>query len=469
MKRMTLRAAVGFLILINLGSSHGSGRLSGQEDWRSAMRQINPNLGEPFEINEQRVEAAGIQKISGLHLDLYTDVRDPKKVVELVEVFNQSIVPWCDYFDVDVAKTKNWKMRAFLIADAEKPDKFRQAGLMPDDLPDFRAGFQRRHDLWLYLQPGNYYTRHLLIHEGTHGFMEWFAGGYGAPWYSEGIAELFGVHRWNRRELELRYRLRDRREADYWGRVKRIKVDRADGKAMSLTDVLTIAPTAFLEVRYYAWSWAGCEFFGKHETSKAAFAKLRKMANVHPTIFNQQFIREIQPNWSQLERDWELFLAEMEYGYEIQRGRLTDAEPVSTSSGVSKSKFRIQSDRSWQKTSVAVKKGDRLQIVGKGEFQVGASQTTAANEPQPWLCQSNGITIEYYNGHPLGMLHAGVFADGASDPKEQIGGLIESFPVGSGSEFLASRDGILCLRINESPAKLDDNSGALEVTIEKLE
>ncbi len=464
-----IRAAVGFLILILLGSNDGSRGLRGQDAWRSAMRQINPNLGEPFEINPQRVEAAGIQKISGRHLDLYTDVRDPKKAVELVEVFNQSIDQWCDYFDIDVAKTKNWKMRAFLIADAKQPDRFRQAGLMPDDLPDFRAGFQRRHDLWLYLQPGNYYTRHLLIHEGTHGFMEWFAGGYGAPWYSEGIAELFGVHRWINQELQLRYRLRDRREADYWGRVKRIKVDRADGKALSLNEILTIPTTAFLDVRYYAWSWAGCEFFGKHEASKEAFAKLRKMANVRPTSFNQQFIREIQPNWSQLERDWELFLAEMEYGYEVQRGRITVAEPVSTISGPSQAKFRIQTDRSWQKTSVAVKKGERFRIVGKGEFLVGASETPLAGESQPWPCQSNGITIEYYNGYPLGMLHAGVLAEGASDPKEQISGLIDSFPIGDGCEFLATRDGVLCLRINESPAKLDDNSGALEVTVEKLE
>lgn len=467
--RLVFTAVVGFLTLACLGPDW----LVGQENWQTAMRKINPNLGGAFEIDPKRVEAAGIQKIAGLHLDLYTDVRDPKMTVELVDVFNRSIGQWCDYFEIDVAKTKNWKMRAFLIADKKKPDQFRKAGLMPDDLPDFRAGFQRRHDLWLYLQPGNYYTRHLLIHEGTHGFMQWFAGGYGAPWYSEGIAELFGVHRWNEQKLELRYRLRDRREADYWGRVKRIKTDRASGKSMTLNDVLTIPPAAFLDVRYYAWSWAGCEFFGKHETTKAAFAKLRKMAAIDPKTFNQQFIREIRPDWKQLERDWELFIGEMEYGYDVERGRLSDAKPMVAKLNGTDSKFQIQSDLSWQITSINVKQGDRLRISGTGEFRVGASETAAPGSAdpnsQPWPCQSNGITIEYYNGHPLGMLHAGILATGVDNPKEQIRGLLEPLPVGNSSEILANRDGVLCLRINESPAKLDDNSGALEVTVEKLE
>lgn len=443
-----------------------------QDKWLSNMRQINPNLGGTFEIDARKVEVAGIQVISGKHLDLYTDVRDAERTAELVEVFNRSVNQWCDYFGVDVARTENWKMRAFLIADAKNPDRFRKAGLMPADLPEFRAGFQRQHDLWLYLQPGNYYTRHLLIHEGTHGFMQWYMGGYGAPWYSEGIAELFGVHRWQDSALELRYRLRDRSEADYWGRVKRIKDDRADGNSMSLTDVLNIPPAAFLDVRYYAWSWAGCEFFENHELSSRAFAKLNQMAAIDPTAFNLQFVNEIQKDWDQLQRDWELFLGEIEYGYEVQRGRLTPAKPIGARFGASDTQFEIRSDHSWQGTTLKVKKGDRLKISGRGEFQVGVSKQTSANRSgktqEPWPCQSNGITIEYYRGHPLGMLHAGILAPQAPLPVEQISELLDPIPVGSGTEILASRDGILCLRINESPAKLDDNSGVLEVTVEKL-
>ena len=57
-----------------------------------------------------------------------------------------------------------------------------------------------------------------------------------------------------------------------------------------------------------------------------------------------------------------------------------------------------------------------------------------------------------------------------TDRPEQI----VQVPIGSsGSDSEKSvtftRGGVLALRINESPAKLGDNSGGLKVTIEKLE
>lgn len=446
------------LILISMGHS-----ASAQDNWLDSMREINPTIVASFEIDEGLVRAAGIQKIPGQHIDLYTDVRESEKVDELVGVFDESVNQWCAYFKIEPDKAKHWKIRAFLIADEDDPSRFQQAGLMPDHLPSFKAGFQRQHDLWLYLQPGNYYTRHLLIHEGTHAFMLWFLRGYGSPWYGEGMAELFGVHRWNGQKLELLYRLRDRSESENWGRVKQIKDERDAGTAMSLSDVLNIPPTAFLDVRFYAWSWAGCEFFAKHEKTKVEFAKLPQFAGLDSTEFNQQFGRRIQNNWVELERDWVLFVAEMEYGYEIQRGSLSQAHPVEAKFGSMSSKFRIASNRSWQSTKVKIKKGDRVRITGSGEFIVADDRGS-----RPWGCQSNGVTIRYYQGHPLGMLQAGILNPGAKTAQEQVKALIDPIPVGFSAEIIAPSDGILCLRINESPAFLDDNQGALEVTVEKL-
>lgn len=436
---------------------------SAQESWLESMQKINPAIDAPFEIDEQLVLDAGIRKISSQHLDLYTDVREPEKVDELVSVFDDAVDQWCNYFKIEPEKAKNWKLRAFLIADENDPSRFKRAGLMPDDLPNFKAGFQRRHHLWFYLQPGNYYTRHLLIHEGTHAFMLWFLRGYGSPWFGEGMAELFGVHRWSDQKLQLQYRLRDRSEAEYWGRVKRIKDERDAGKAMTLSDVLNIPPTAFLDVRYYAWSWAGCEFFSKHEKTKLEFAQLPKIVDQDSTKFNQHFSQAIQGNWDELERDWELFVGEMEYGYEIQRGRITNADLLGGRFGSANSKFKVASDRSWQMTDVRVKQGDRFRITGTGEFII-ANQKKA----EPWNCQSNGITIGYYQGRPLGMLHAGILNASAGAASEQVKGLLDPIAIGLTAEITAPSDGILCLRINESPARLDDNQGALEVAVEKL-
>jgi len=261
----------------------------------------------------------------------------------------------------------------------------------------------------------------------------------------------------------LLHRLRDRSESENWGRVKQIIDERDSGTAMSLSDVLNIPPTAFLNVRYYAWSWAGCEFFAKHEKTKAEFAKLPGAAGLDSTAFNQQFSRSIQQHWVELERDWELFIDEMEYGYEIERGRLTAAKPTGVRFGSRTSKFRIASDRSWQITNVKIKKGERFRITGTGEFIVANAQME-----RPWICQSNGITIRYHQGHPLGMLHAGILNTDANTAKEQVRGLLDPLAIGFATEIVAPSDGILCLRINESPAYLDDNQGALEVTVENL-
>lgn len=107
--------------------------------------------------------------------------------------------------------------------------------------------------------------------------------------------------------------------------------------------------------------------------------------------------------------------------------------------------------------------GDRIRISGTGEFTVGGSE-----EGTPWPCQSNGITIEYYRGNPLGMLQAGILNPQGKTARDQIEGLLNPVPVGLQSEFTSDFDGILCLRINESPAKLDDNQGGLEVDVENL-
>lgn len=266
-----------------------------QSDWQQDMIKINPNIGAPFAIDERMTTAAGIRKISGQHIDLFTDVPTSPEVDELVDVFDHAIKPWCDYFEIAPETATPWKIRVFLIADAKNPNRFRKSGLMPSELPDFPAGFQRGHDIWIFHQPGKYYTRHLLIHEGTHSFMQWFLNGYGAPWYAEGIAELLGVHRWNDQELTMGYRLTDRAEAEYWGRVKGIIDDREADQAMTLTDVLNIPTNAFREVRYYGWSWAGCEFFSKHEKTKAAFTDLKQGVSNEPQLFNQNLQPPLQP------------------------------------------------------------------------------------------------------------------------------------------------------------------------------
>ena len=428
-----------------------------QNDDTAAMKRINPRLGLPLRIDNERVAANGIRRLDGKHILLYTDVRDRGEIDELVAVFDQAVNQWCQYFSVEPNRAESWRMRCFLIEDRSR---FKAAGLTPDDLPDFLAGYQRGHEIWIYLQLGNYYTRHLLLHEGTHAFMDWFLNGLGSAWYAEGIAELIGLHRWENGSLQLNYELRDRNEAEYWGRIKIIRREYGEGITMSLDDVLNIPQTDFREVRSYAWAWAACEFLAHHQNSQQVFATLFQTVNQPSNQFNATLKKSLQADWQILNRDWFLYISEMEYGYDIRKGRLFSATPIKTDDG--KSQFQIRADHAWQATSFRVKPGDRLRITCSSRFQVGKTD-------QPWPCEANGVTLEYYQGRPLGLLLAGVLGSADDSTKDGIAGLLKPFAVGQDSIIEISADGVLCLRINESPARMHDNQGVLEVVVEKLE
>lgn len=58
---------------------------------------------------------------------------------------------------------------------------------------------------YLFVQPSDYFTRQLLIHEATHQFHFLAATGNrgtAAEWYTEGLAEYFGMHNWDGTTLE---------------------------------------------------------------------------------------------------------------------------------------------------------------------------------------------------------------------------------------------------------------------------
>jgi hypothetical protein len=53
---------------------------------------------------------------------------------------------------------------------------------------------------YLFVQPSEYFTRQLILHEATHQFHFLCAGGDHSPsggWYVEGLAEHFGMHNWD--------------------------------------------------------------------------------------------------------------------------------------------------------------------------------------------------------------------------------------------------------------------------------
>ena len=413
------------------------------------MRLINPQMQPPMTIDAERVESQAIRVVRGKYLELYTDLRDRGDLDSLVEAFDQAVPQWCNMFEINIRKTAPWRLSGFLMEDRSR---FEKAGLCPADLPEFPAGFNQGHHFWMYAQSGDYYTRHLMLHEGTHSFMQWFLGGSGPAWYSEGMAERIALHRWRDNQLELDIRIRDRSECDYWGRPKLIQLALQADRRLRLDEVFDFPNDAFRNVESYAWAWAACEFFTRHPASQSAFAWLPKEADNMTARFSQKFKLRLKDEWPRLELDWQQFINDLDYGIQSDRTAIRSVVPVKAAESF---QIELRTDHGWQDTGIAVAVGETWRLSSAGRFQVAAG-------PPAWPCEAGGITLDYYRRRPLGMVVAGILPSDAKDTA-----VIASMEVGLGRAIAIEKAGTLLLRINESPAKLDDNKGALQITIQR--
>jgi hypothetical protein len=337
----------------------------------------------------------------------------------------------------------------------DKKAVYQRAGLLPDYLPDFQNGFAHGMELWVYEQPSAYYRRHLVLHEGTHAFMRQWLGDTGPPWYAEGLAELLGTHRWQEGKLELNYLPADTNEVPEWGRIRILKDGYAARQAKSLDAVLDFGPQAHLEVEPYGWCWGAAALLDRHPRFRPAFAQLRAEVKGAPGVFNDHFRRALGGEWDHAAEEWQLFVAEAEYGYDFARAAVVRkaALPLAGEASVN-----VAADRGWQSSGLRVDAGVTYQLAASGRYQIG-------QQPKTWWCEPNGVTVEYHGGMPLGVLQCAVRND--DEPLAGLTPLAAPQAVGLAHALKPDRAGTLYFRINESPAGLADNRGELVVRVAK--
>lgn len=402
-----------------------------------------------MQIDDDRARSAGIRKLSGKRLTLYTDMPSSKEIDELPELFDQAFPQWCDFFGVDPAKYADWRMTGFLI---QQKTRFQQAGLLPPELPPFQHGYSRNFEFWLYDQPSDYYRRHLLLHEGVHGFMNTTLGACGRPWYMEGVAELLGTHLWRDGRLTLNYLPATREDVPEWGRIRIIKDAVAAGRAMRLQGVIDYSGSAHLETEPYAWCWALAAMLDRHPRYHQRFRLLAK--DVLAADFNQRFRQSIGDDWRPLCDEWDVMVSTLEYGHDIAQTAIdfTPGKPL-PSGGAS---VTVSAKAGWQNSGLRLEAGARYRLQAAGRYQV-------AQQPKTWWCEPGGVTIRYYMGRPLGILLAAVRSD---QPKENdASSLLRTTAVGLAAVLAPSETDTLYLKINDSPAELADNAGELTVRI----
>ena len=435
-------------------------------------------------IDDSKATSAGIRKLPGKRLTLYTDLAGAK-IDRLPDVFAQAFPQWCDYFKVKESDHADWHMTGFLMKDKAR---FIKADLLPSRLPPFEHGYSVGDTLWLYDQPSDYYRRHLLLHEGTHCFMWTVLGGCGPLWYMEGLAEYLGTHRRQDERLTLGIMPRNREEVPEWGRIRIIQEAAAKGHAPSLKKVTEFIPSPNRQTEFYAWCWAAITLLDQHPRYQKRFRTLTAFVQ-DEKAFKKEFHRLFDSDWPALSEEWQLMTANMEYGYDVARSAINFA-PGKPIEGAAKT-LSIAADRGWQNTGLQLEAGVKYKLTATGRYQVARSsayrpseeegkksssrlstrERPAANEvddsesPKIWWCEPGGVSIRYYQGRPLGILLAAVRPDEPSADGDSA--LLKPIVVGLGTTLSPEETGTLFLKINDSAGELDDNAGELNVKVRR--
>ncbi|MCA9268480.1 MAG: hypothetical protein KDA41_08410 [Planctomycetales bacterium] len=413
------------------------------------------DFGHP-EHDDARLAALGIRKISGPRLNVYTDLPQGD-VDDWPRVFAAAIPQWQAYFQLPADKLDAWRMTAYAIKDRALFDR---AGLIPADLPEFQHGFQRAYELWVYDQPSDYYRRHLLLHEGTHGVMNTLLGGAGPPWYMEGMAELLATHAWDGERLTLQVNPRDKNDVPYWGRVKLLRDDFDADRGMPLDSVLQYDNRAHQNVNAYAWCWAACLFLDGHPATQKAFRAMQSQTRLPIEDFNRRLQEQLADVWPRVAYEqWFLFVQSIEYGsqptasvVDYKPGEPPPAEGVMA---------EVDAARGWQSSGVRVAAGKKYYLQAAGRYTIAVDADGA-----PWPCEPGGVTLRYLNGRPLGELLAAV-RTGEPEPG-QTPSLALAAPVGLRNTYVPQVDGTLYFRVNDSTAEMADNQGTFRVHIRPL-
>ena len=216
---------------------------------------------------------------------------------------------------------------------------------------------------------------------------------------------------------------------------------------------------AHLKVEAYGWCWAATAFLDQHPLTQAAFRELKSQPRDRIAGILQRFYDRSRRTGRAIVEDWQLFVSECDYGYDVRAG--SDGSQTGRRScrpGARRS--RLQPIAGWQSTGLRLAAGKTYRLTASGRYHV-------ATEPKPWPCEAGGVTIQYHGGRPLGMLLAAVGDAGVE--AGVVTPLASPQGVGVKGEVEGKQAGTLYLKINEAASGLSDNSGSVTVTIRQVE
>jgi hypothetical protein len=406
----------------------------------------------PRQLDLRRLEAAGLRVLEGRRVRLVTDLPGSVAVDELPAVFDAAVPEWAAYFDLPTDRVRDAQWLGFLVKDRAK---FVALDLLPAERPDFLTGYARGSEFWLLDQSSDYYRRHLLLHEGTHAFMQTMLGGAGAPWYMEGTAELLGTHEWRDGKLTLGVMPRHRDDVPMWGRIKLIRDAVAADAAWPIARVLEVDNSRSLDVDAYAWCWALAALLDGHPQFQERFRELR--SHVADPRFTEQFKQVLAEDGRDLTTEWQAFIAALDYGYDVPRMALVHAAAAPVESASRRS--RIEANRGWQSAGWILRGGQTYRLSASGRYELHRDGET-------WPCEPGGVTIDYSDGRPVGVL-IGALRSVEGPATDGDSSFAKPMVIGLEATITPQRDGELYVRVSDDPAWIGKHAGRLDVRIEE--
>ncbi len=406
--------------------------------------------------NDQRLELLGIHCYESPRLKLYTDI-DPQLAATLPAIVDQAYAALTEYFGPlpPDREGTDFQVTGYIM---QNRAPFYEAGVILASLPAIVNGRHQGAQFWMDAQSQPYYLKHLMLHEYTHCF-SMIMGDIGAPiWYLEGIAESLATHTTDADgKIQLNVMPHNKNDFGGLGRITLIEEAVEQAPPRSMLEVMQLQPHDFVGTNdAYAWSWALCQFFDKHPVYGKPFRALAH--HMQGQTFQKQLEAMIGDDYDKANDAWLLFARNLQPGYDSRNAAViftagTDLPPGTSATAV------IQSQKGWQSSGVHVEQGDVYEVSAQGRF-------TLAREPKPWESTADGISFQYFKGQPLGRLIMMITPDPEMKLTHPLS-ILKEYPLGAQSNWMAPVSGTVYFRLNDAWNALADNSGEVEVTLQR--
>lgn len=397
--------------------------------------------------------ASELIQVDGKSIRLTTDLASAEEAQRLVASFDAAVPQWIEFWNLPDGALDDWKVDACVMRDKAE---FERQGLIPPQVPNFPFGYALGNRVWILAQQSEYYTRHLLLHEGVHSLAFSVFKGAGPTWFMEGTAELLATHSGAGTSVLINRLPARREDVPYWGRFKRMKQLREDAAVPTLDTVMRYQPDLKGDVGTYSWSWAAAMLLSSYPEYRDAFFAAARDGSDDGPQFNRSLRTSLAGEWPIVVARWRLMCHDLDYGFDWSRERVPlsvsdpiwDRRPLAT---------KVLADRGWQSIGVRIGGGAKLNLSPSGQISL-------AENPKPWISEPAGITFRYHRGRPLGQLLVCVLPNAVDPPAKLLQPLnVQSITQPTTIEI--PEFSWLLMRVNDDVGQLADNRGEYRVNL----